>query len=179
MRAAKAEAAREQERLTKDYFADHPDLFVSDEALPAYYTNVFLANQQIEARTAPIAGAFDAARRQRQALVERLQYLSPPLIADRVLNVIAGADAARAQSYRAQTLAALAALTETLEPVIVSRRRLPLSDYDALPAFVFKEPPLEIVVTRIAAPLSFLLIVAFVFFVTANRALRGPLERTL
>jgi ABC-2 type transport system permease protein len=179
MRATKAEAARDQERLTKDYFADHPDLFVSDEALPAYYTNVFLANRQIEARTAPIAGAFEEARQKRQAFVGRLQYLSPPLIAERVLTAIAGADTERALSNQAQTRAALAALTETLEPVIVSRRRLPIGAYDALPGFAFAEAPVAAVAARIAVPLGFLLIFAFVLYLGANRALRGPLERTL
>jgi hypothetical protein len=91
---------------------------------------------------------------------------------------IAGADAERAQSYQDQSREALAALTESLEPVIVSRRRLALNEYEKLPAFAFAEAPLTAVIGRVAAPVAFLLVLAIALFLIATRALRGPLERT-
>ena len=52
VRAAEAEAARETTELTENFIMAHPELSVSEEAVPAYYRAALLASRLAERKTA-------------------------------------------------------------------------------------------------------------------------------
>lgn len=179
MRQGEVTAVRETAELTAGFLADHPEMTVSDEGVPGYFSSNFLANQQAADRTTPVLDAFNDSRRQRAALVGGLQYLSPAMIADRAMTAIAGGDVDRSLAFQDQARVALAGLTETIGPAVVARQRISLADYDAIPAFAFEERTLDTTIRAAAPPLIFLLLASLVVLLVARRRMAAPLERLL
>lgn len=178
-RAAEGEANREADRLTEGFLRDHPDLTVSDEEVPGYYRSTFLANLEIEKRTAPVLEAFAETRERRRRLIGRLQYLSPSLVANEALVTIAGADVERHMRFQEQARAALGDLSARVAPAVVSRNRISLAAYEEIPSFVFKEDPMRALLARLAPPFAFLAIASAGLLVLARRRLGAPLEKLL
>jgi len=179
MRKGEVEAVRETASLTAGFLADHPEMTVSDEAVPAYFSSTFLANMEAEKRTTPVLDAFNASRARRGALVSLLQYLSPAMIADRALTSIAGGDVGRAMAFQDQARAALADLHARIGPAVVAKQRISLADYDAIPPFDFRDRTLGETLGRAAAPLVYLLLISGALLIAARRRLAAPLEKLL
>jgi len=179
MRQGEVTAVRETAELTAGFLADHPEMTVSEEGVPGYFSRNFLANQQARARTTPFLEAFNESRQQRSALVGALQYLSPAMIADRAMTAIGGGDVARSLAFQQQAQAALADLSDRIGPAVVARQRISLTEYDAIPAFQFSERSLAATIGQAALPLGFLLVLAVAILLWARRRMADKLERLL
>lgn len=179
MRQGEVTAVRETAELTAGFLADHPEMTVSDEGVPGYFSSTFLANQQARERTTPVLEAFNESRQQRSALVGALQYLSPAMIADRAMTGIAGGDVARSLAFQEQAQAALADLSSRIGPAVVARQRISLAEYDAIPPFRFNERSLAATIGQAALPLGFLLVLALAVLLWARRRMANKLERLL
>ena len=179
MRDAKSAAGKATAELTAGFLADHPQMTVSDDDVPAYYAGTWLANREAATRTAPILRAFEESRRRRQEAVNLLQYLSPAVIANRALLSFAGGDVHRYRAYQAAARAALADLSQRIGPAVVAKQRLSLAAYDALAPFAFTETPAGDKARRLAAPLTFLSALTLALGWGARRRLGAPLEKML
>ena len=179
MREGEVTAIRETAALTAGFLADHPELTVSDEAAPGFYRSTFVANREAPGRTTPALHAFNQSRNQRAQLISRLQYLSPAMIATKALTTIAGGDVARNLAFQDQARAALNDLSERIGPAVVAKQRLSVADFDAIPAFAFREPTLAEKAAAFAAPLGFLILVAAILLTAAQQRLGTPLEKLL
>ncbi|CAK9039504.1 Probable ABC transporter ATP-binding protein NosF [Durusdinium trenchii] len=139
MREGEVEAVREAEKLTNTFLADHPEMALSTEDVPGFFRGAFLSNREAGKRTTPVLEAFTASRENRKTLVERLQFLSPALIANNALVMIAGGDVGRNMAYQEQARAALNDLYERIGPAVVAKQRISIAEFDAIPAFAFQD----------------------------------------
>lgn len=179
MRQGEVTAIRDTAALTADFLADHPDMTVSDEDVPGYYSSNFLANQEAARRTTPVLEAFKRSRGDRSALTSLLQYLSPAMITDTALQAIAGGDSARYLAFQDQAVAALNDLTARIGPSVVAKQRLSLEQFDAIPAFEFANMPLGVQLKTRAIALAYVFAIAIVLLAVSRQRLAAPLERIL
>ncbi len=171
IRLAQGETNRELAEVTKGFLLDHPELSVGDESLPSYFRAAFLSNEAARANTRPILDAYEAARAGRARTLGWAQYLSPSIIAQRLLNIAAGADLDRQHRFQAQTQDALQALAAAVGPAIVSRNRLSVEDFDTLSPFRFEEPRIGAVASAALPPMAFLVLLSVLFGVLAQKKL--------
>ncbi|MEO1081069.1 MAG: DUF3526 domain-containing protein [Pseudomonadota bacterium] len=179
MREGEVIAVRETASLTAGFLADHPDMTVSDEAVPGYYRSSFLANTEASKRTTPILEEFEESRRRRDGVVRLIQFASPSMIVDRALAAFAGGDLDRAMDFQRQAFAALDELHRVIGPVVVAKQRLSLDEFDALPPFSFEEASLAKTLGRNAVPLLYLAAVGVALMLFARRRLGASLEKLL
>ena len=171
VREAQGETNRELDRLTEGFLMDHPDLTVSEEQVPSYFRGSFLANEAARQRTAPILAGYEKARSDRQHIVDLAQYLSPAVIAQRLLHVAAGADLGRQHSYQSQARESLSTLAETIGPAVISRNRISMAEFEELQPFQFKEKSTAELVNSALWPLLYLLLLSALLSYFAQRRL--------
>lgn len=179
MRSAQGEANREVDRLTKGFLLDHPDLSVSDEAVPNYFQSAYLANLEVEERTAAILDEFAYSRARRQALMSAVQYVSPAIIAQETLNAVAGADLDRYMRFQDEARGSLLVLSDLIGPAVVARRRISLAEFDGFERHAFDERPVLSAVEKAALPLLYTALVAGLLIAFTRRRLKAPLEKLL
>ncbi|MEO1046084.1 MAG: DUF3526 domain-containing protein [Pseudomonadota bacterium] len=179
MRQGEVKAVRETAELTSGFLADHPEMTVSDEDVPGYFSSTFLANEEARKRTAPVLEAFNNSRQQRMALVAKLQYLSPALIADRAMTAVAGGGDARGLAFQDQAYIALNDLVQRIGPAVVARQRISLAEYDAIPAFAFRERSMGEIFSTMMLPMVVLLLLTIALLIIAYRRMAAPLEQLL
>ncbi|MEO1251329.1 MAG: DUF3526 domain-containing protein [Pseudomonadota bacterium] len=179
MRKGEVEAVREAEKLTNSFLADHPEMALSTEDVPGFFRGAFLSNREAGKRTTPVLEAFAESREKRAALVGRLQFLSPALIANNVLVTIAGGDVARNMAYQEQAREALGDLFERIGPAVVAKQRISVAEFDAIPAFAFKDRTLLEKFQGFLAPIGFLVCLSIALLLAARIRMRASLETLL
>ena len=171
IRSAQADTNRELADVTAGFLLDHPELTVGDQTLPSYLRAAYLSNEAARVNTRPISEAYEAARAGRAQTLEWAQYLSPSIIAQRLLNIAAGADLERQHNFQTQAREALYRLSATVGPAIVSRNRLSTDEFDTLAPFRFQERKLTGVVSSAILPMGFLVAVSLFCGLLAQRRL--------
>lgn len=179
MREGEVEAVREAEKMANSFLAEHPEMALSTEQVPEYLRRWFLSNREAAERTTPVLEAFTQSRQNRKALVERLQFLSPALIANKALVTIAGGDIDRNLAFQDQARIALEDLHQRIGPAIVAKQRISVAEFDAIPQFSFQDRTLAQKAAGLGAPIGFLLVLAAVLLLFARRRLKAPLEKLL
>lgn len=172
-RVAQNKANKQTVELTRGFLEDHPDLSVGDENVPGYYRGVYLANEQVLINTAPVVKAFNESSAERNAFIEKLQYLSPAVITQRALYKIAGSDYEQAQAFQQAASDTLDELSIMVRRAVLSKNRITMEEYEALPSFKFEVATASTVLNKITLPLVFLLLVSAVLLTQANRKNRG------
>lgn len=173
VREVEAETTRDLASLTDRFLTDHPELTVGDEGMPAFFRAAFLANDAARRVTAPIVDGFEQARFARGRALDLAQYLSPAIVAQRLLHQLADADLERQYRFQEQARQALFELADAVGPAIVSRNRITVVEFDDLPAFVFVDRTLAEVRGQFLFPLAFLVVVSLLLAVAASRRLRN------
>lgn len=171
IREAQGETNRRLSQLTAGFLMDHPDLTVGDESLPAYFRAAFLSNEAARESTRPILEAYEKARAGRENTVRLAQFLSPPIIAQRLLMQSAGADLERQHRYQSQVQDSLGNLADVVGPAVVSRNRLSIDQFDQLEAFEFEERSPRQIAAGAAGPVVFLILLSLVVGAAAQRRL--------
>ena len=180
MREAQNVANREVDRLTQGFLLDHPELTVADESAPVpFHRSAYLANLEVERRTAPVLAAFAHAYAQRRALRERVQYLSPAIVVQNALNSIAGADVDRYVRFAVHARVSLARLNELVGGAVVSGGRTSLAELDAFSCCDLAEPRLAHVLHKSVFPLVCVVLLAGILLLISGRRLAAPLEQLL
>jgi ABC-2 type transport system permease protein len=160
MRRAANEAARESAALLARYYHEHPELAPAADRegfLPRYYA----AQREVARRVTPVVAAFERRLEEQQALVRRLRFLSPALVAQEAFADLAGTGADRQRRFAAQARSHLDRWHELLGPKVFAAATLAPAEYDALPRFTFAEEPLATVAARAAGGMAGLLAPAF------------------
>ncbi len=171
IRTAQGDTNRNLAEVTEGFLFDHPELTVGDESLPSFYRAAFLSNQAALENTRPIVEAYERAREGRDRTVRWAQFLSPSIIAQRLLNLSAGADLQRQHRFQSQVQGSLVELGTALGPAIVSRNRLSVSEFDALTPFAFEDVSARQIAFSAVGPGLFLLALAVALGFAANRRL--------
>jgi len=178
-RVAQNDAWKQYRELTANYLKDHPDLLENEQEAPKFAHAYFLANEQEIVKTAPIVEALAESHRRRSAFVDKLEFLSPAIIAQRAFFRIAGSDFERTLSFMAQVRKTLIDLNDQLRPAILSSNRISSEQFEALPGFRFIAATSGDVMRAIAFPMAFL-VICTVFFVVIGRTKNqfSPLNET-
>ncbi len=171
IREAQGDTNRNLAKLTEGFLMDHPDLTVGDEGMPSYLRAAFLSNEAARESTRPIVEAYDSARDGRDQTIRWAQYLSPSIIAQRLLMQSAGADLGRQFRFQGQVHAALADLAATVGPAVVSRNRMALADFDQLRPFTFADVSTGQIARQALFPVAFLFALSLAIAVSAHRLL--------
>ena len=172
VRSAQAETERELAELTEGLLLDHAEQSVdSEEEVPSFYRAAFLANQAARESVRPIVEGFEQARAGRDRTLQWAQYLSPSVVAQRLLMLSAGADLDRQHRFQAQVQAALVELETAVGPAVVSGNRLSLAEFDELKSFEFRDVSVQNIASSAIVPAAFLLVLSFALGVAANRRL--------
>jgi ABC-2 type transport system permease protein len=175
MRATSNEAAARGSRLLAKYYEDHPELAPAADAGSAgadFAVRSQAVQEEVERSVAPVLARHDAQLTRQQALVDRLRFLSPAIVALEALNDVAGTGPARHRYFLAQVDAYHREWLSFFVPRVMRRESLKAADYDAIPRFAFREEPAGAVASRAAIGLLGLVVPTLLIGVPGLAALR-------
>jgi len=93
-----------------------------------------------ERRALPLVRAYQEQLARQQRLVDCLRFITPAVVMQEAMNVLAGTDRGRFQEFQRQVEAYVDAWRLYAVPRSFRRITLRSSDYDDLPRFRFREP---------------------------------------
>jgi len=171
IRQAEGETNRELDKLTSGFLVDHPELTVSEAEVPAYFRGAWLSNDAARKRTESILNAYESAWDSRDRMVASVQFLSPAVMAQRLLHTVSGADLDRQRQFQLQARESLYLLSAAVGPAVVSRNRISVSEFDQMEPFEFRDRDTADLVQAIFAPFAYLLLLSALLCGIAHRRL--------
>jgi ABC-2 type transport system permease protein len=166
LRDASLDLRRDGSRLLARYYEDHPELRPPG-APEADFGKLFVSVQlELDRIGGPIEARFRGRLTEQQALVDRIRFLSPAILAQEAMTDLAGTGAARHARFDAQVEDLRASYRDFFVPRILAGRRLAPEDYAAIPRFGFREEPAAALARRVLGGLAGLMVstVALVIF---------------
>jgi ABC-2 type transport system permease protein len=157
MREATDKADAERSQLLGAFYEDHPELAPggAEGSSDEFATLQLVTGQAVERELAPVLARYEEQLGRQQALVERLQFLSPALMTQAALAEAAGTGLARHRWFIGQARAHHADLRAFFEPRAL--RGESFAAWDDVPAFRYLEEPTGDAFRRIAPALALLL----------------------
>ncbi len=176
-RVVTADALREYEDLYSTdyrYTSDPETLAVKDGRIevPARMRAFFLAKQRVDERVEPLLNQFDRQLLQQQNLVDTIGFLSPAILVNEALNLIAGNDSRRFLAFKNQTEAFHGTWRAFFAPRIDRDRATTMDDLRALPTWQWREPSSQATAWRISSRIALLLLVIALIAAVATWKLR-------
>jgi ABC-2 type transport system permease protein len=166
LRAATDAAAADRSKLSASY-EDHPEL--------AGATLQLVTRGRVEHDLAPVLARYQEQLAHQQALLEKLQFLSPALLAQSALAESAGTGVPRHHWFFAQVMAHHAALRAFFDAR--TGRKEKFTAWNEVPPFRYVEEPISDVSARIAPALAILVFIALVLGLWSWRTLgRRPAD---
>lgn len=172
-RAATDKATAERSKLLGAFYEDHPELApAGGDGLHSadFVTLQLVTGQRVERDLALVLTRFSDQLAHQQRLVEKLQYLSPALLAQSAFADAAGTGPARYAGFFEQARAHHSKLRAFFEPRALRKEKF--AGWDDVPGFEYVEEPIVSVVTRLAPAIGALLFVALGFGLLSWLALR-------
>ncbi|WP_394693792.1 DUF3526 domain-containing protein [Hyphobacterium sp.] len=140
-RDAEGQTRRNLAQRAEIYMAEHPGQGgASDDAVPGFYRASYLANVDINSRTAPLVAEFEDQQSAQRQFVNAVGFLSPSMMAQDLLFRASGTGPERAAAFRQQARAHLAVIHEAIGPATVNRSRITVAQAEAIPEFRFAPP---------------------------------------
>lgn len=150
------EARSQSSKLLSKYFEDHPEL-LRGKVNQTEFANLQLAKEAAVAEALqPVTAQYRQQLVHQQQWVDRLQWLSPSLVAQQVLTELAGNSRYRYQQWERQIQAFHLRWQSWFTPKIRAQQAIRASDYAHMPQFVFSEPAAQQIARRVLLPLAFL-----------------------
>jgi ABC-2 type transport system permease protein len=173
MREATDKAAAERSQLLGAFYEDHPELAPGGaERSDEFATLQLVTGQAVERELAPVLARYEEQLERQQALVERLQFLSPALMTQSALAEAAGTGLARHRRFIDQAREHHVELRAFFEPRAL--RGESFAAWDEVPPFRYVEEPAGDAFSRIAPALAVLLFSSLVLGLWTWRALGAP-----
>lgn len=172
-RAATDRATAERSELLGAFYEDHPELAPAGaDGLHGadFITLQLVTGQRVERDLAPVLARFSGQLARQQRLVEKLQYLSPALLAQSAFADAAGTGPARYAWFFEQARAHHSVLRAFFEPRAL--RKEMFAAWDDVPSFDYVEEPIIPVAGRLAPAIGALLLAALGFGLLTWLALR-------
>jgi ABC-2 type transport system permease protein len=176
LREATDAATAERSQLLNTFYEDHPELApgATEASTDEFATLQLVTGQAVEREVAPVLARYEEQLGRQQALVERLQFLSPALMAQSALADAAGTGLARHRWFLRQARDHHAELRAFFEPRALRGEKF--AAWDDVPAFHYAEEPTSAVLARIGPSLAVLLGAALVLALWSWRGLaRSPM----
>ncbi len=163
-------AAREAEAQLSALEGDH-----GERPADAYGKTVRRSvevQEELERRVQPVVDAFGVQLARQQRLVDRLRFLSPAIVVHEGLNDVSGSGVARYQHFAAQVDVFHRAHKAFFFDRIRRGAPLDAADFEALPAFDYREQPTADLGARVGAGIVGLLVPALALLGLAIAGLR-------
>lgn len=138
LRAAEIRASQDASRRLAAYMHDHPEL-AGGEGADSWVKTYFLSQRVIENGTASELHRFELALDAQRRLLSWLRFISPTLVAQQLLGETTGTSLARHQAYTRATREFKQRWNATLEPLVMSGRKLNLTTFDSMPRFEYRD----------------------------------------
>jgi ABC-2 type transport system permease protein len=160
MREASSEASAQGSRVLSKYYEDHPELApAAKDVAPADFMVTSQAVQEsVDRSIEPVLARYDDQLARQQAMVDRLRFLSPAIVAQEALNDVAGTGLARNKHFLHQVDEYHRAWQGFFVPKIMRRELLSESDFATIPEFQFREESTAAVAGRASVGLAGLLL---------------------
>ncbi len=173
-REAENETRLQEADIANQFIIDHPEMLVNESSeIPAFVRTAFLVNSTVDEATKPLLDAFEAEAQRRDASLAWMRFLSPAIITHALFNDVAGTDSARHRRYMQAARDFKSAYREKAGPYVVAGQRLPTEEFAALPTFKFEEEGFDSLLRRHWGALAFLIIVAALLLLVADRRLKN------
>ncbi|MBT9555659.1 MAG: DUF3526 domain-containing protein [Myxococcales bacterium] len=128
--------------------------------------------EELAKRTEPVVAAFRQQLEAQQAQVSRLQYASPAVVLQEMLNDVAGTGSQRQDHFERQVDAFQKRWRAFFMQKVDGRVQLTSADWASLPAFSYEDEPLSELLTRTGVGLLGLLLPALLLVLWALPGLR-------
>jgi ABC-2 type transport system permease protein len=158
LRAATDAAAGERSKLLSTFYEDHPELASGESLTSDFVTLQLVTRGRVEHDLVPVLVRYQEQLAHQQALLEKLQFLSPALLAETALAESAGTGFPRHHWFFAQAMAHHAQLRAFFDPRALRKENF--TAWDEVPPFRYVEEPISDVLARIAPPLAVLASIA-------------------
>ena len=173
VRTATQDASARGAQLLGAYFADHPELAPEGEIDAGdYYSRKFVVEEEVAKLVAPLSGRFEAQIRGQQAVISKLQYLSPAVLAQQSLNDLAGTGYARFAHFQRETERFASEWKAHFLPQVYRRAEFTAAGLGELPRFVYRGEPGSVITSRVGSAALLVLLVAACLFGWSIFALR-------
>ncbi len=173
VRSATQDASTRGAQLLGAYFADHPEMAPEGEIDAGdYYSRKFVIEEEVAKQVAPLSGRFEAQIRGQQAVVSKLQYISPAVLTQQSLNDLAGTSYARFAHFQRETERFASEWKAHFLPLVYKRAEFTAEGLAELPRFEFQGEPANIVARRIGGASLLILLLAGCLFGWSIFALR-------
>jgi len=170
LRAATDAAAAERSKLMGAFYEDHPELASAGSPTGDFVTLQLVTSQRVEHDLAPILTRYQNQLAHQQSLLDKLQFLSPALVAETALADSAGTGLPRQHLFFAQALAHHAELRAFFDPRALRKEKF--TARDEVPPFRYVEEPMSDVAARVAPALAVFVSIALALGLWAWRTLR-------
>jgi ABC-2 type transport system permease protein len=136
-REAAQVAEQQAARSLQEFYFDHPEAGPPQAGGPnAFFVRVLATDRATAEAIEPTLQRFQAAKGQRQRLVEGLRFLSPALIAQLAIEDLTGRSGERYAAFEADMRRFHAEWSQFFITRILSGGEMSAADYDRLPRFV-------------------------------------------
>ncbi len=169
MREAAEEADKAAASSREAYFFDHPELAGKGANPDGFYVQVLATNAAVERAVSPLLTEFDDQARKREGIVAALKFLSPALLVDNALTVLAGTDGVRFSGFVRQVVEFHRFWRQFFETRIVDGTDMTARSFDQIPTFQYQSNDNSLI--AVSLPLAALALLASILLMVAMRRL--------
>jgi ABC-2 type transport system permease protein len=127
--------------LVSAYYEEHPDAIPSSQSADVTAIRGLAQQDAVDRRIDPILAAYRAATARQQALVDRLRYISPPLLVHDAVLELAGTSVGRYRRFAEQVDEYHRGWRAYFYALVHARARMTRPRYEDAPRFTFVEGP--------------------------------------
>lgn len=136
--------------LVSTYYEEHPDATPTGQSADATAIRGLAQQDEVDARIDPILLAYRATAARQQAVVDWMQWVSPPLLVYDAVTELAGTTTTRYRRFADQVDAFHRAWRAYFYPLVHTRATMTRSQYENAPKFIFREEAPGVVHRRTA-----------------------------
>lgn len=145
--------------LVTDYYEEHPDASPSPHSADVTAIRGLAQQDAVDRRIDPILGRYHAAVAHRQAIVDRLRFLSPPLLVYGAVLELAGTSTTRFRQFAEQIDHYHRDWRAYFSPLVHARALMTKAHYEGAPRFAFIEEPAPVTRWRVLTLIGTALVV--------------------
>jgi ABC-2 type transport system permease protein len=170
LRNATDAATAERSKLLGTYYEDHPELASAGGGAGDFVTLQLVTGQRVEQDLAPVLARYQAQLARQEAILDKLQFLSPALLAETALAESAGTGLPRHHWFFTQVMAHHAELRAFFDSRTLGKEKF--TAWDEVPPFRYSEERMSDVVARVAPALAVFVLFGLALGLVARRELR-------
>ena len=160
MREATQVADQEAAEAREDFFFDHPEMASDNVDVDQFFIQLLATDAAVEKVIQPLLDEFQSQSQKRQNIVNLLQYLSPAILTQNILNDISGTSTGRFSNFLRQVLDFHETWRDFFTKRITAGQVMTSQDYNDIPVFYYQEVSLRYLLTSAGIPL-----VGLIFFI--------------